>query len=696
MPTKNILTRSKKQKALALYRSNQLAQAVALYEQVCRTDPRDSEAWCALGAIHGMLENFEEAIHCGERAILIRPDYAEAHSNLSAAYEAVGRYPEAATSARRALDILPDYPDAQLNHGNALRRLGQFEEAIVAYQQVVRRRPADEQALFNLGLAHSQCGQLVTAEEYYRAALHAKPDYAEAYNNLGTVLRSLGDDEGAARQFRAALKFKPDHAGALNNLGVVLARQGHLQEGIELFQSALRIQPEFADALTNLGSSLKDQGRYREALEAFRKALSIDPDLPAANTSLLFCLNYDPNQRSDTVFSEHGRWGETYTGFAQYKNYPNSRNPDRKIKVGYVSPDFRRHSVAHFLEGILASHDANDVDVYCYAQVPSPDDVTERFKRLAAHWRDSYGISDSKLCEQIREDRIDILVDLAGHTAGNRLPVFARKPAPIQITYLGYPNTTGLSTIDYRLTDSLADPPGQEAFHTETLIRLRQGFLCYTPPAKAPPVGPPPAERNKYVSFGSFNALPKINAGVISLWAKFLKAVPGSRLVLKNKSLRDDSTLTRYADLFQQHGIEPDRLDLIGWLPDINDHLTLYNKIDVALDTFPYNGTTTTCEALWMGVPVVTLAGNRHAGRVGVSLLNQVCLPELIANSTEQYRKIAAELAGNLDRLAVLKFSLRERVANSPLCDGKTFTRQLEQAYREMWERWCMKDKNKT
>ena len=353
------------------------------------------------------------------------------------------------------------------------------------------------------------------------------------------------------------------------------------------------------------------------------------------------------------------------------------------------SPDFCTHSVAFFIDPILAHHDRRHIEVTCYADVAVPDTTTTRLRTLADSWRNTCRLTDAQVAEMVRADGIDILVDLAGHTADNRLLVFARKPAPVQVTYLGYPNTTGLQTVDYRLTDAWADAEELPNGYTEELVRLPHGFLRYAPPKEAPPVGRLPARETDYVTFGSFNNLPKVNPGVVARWSEILLAVPNSRLLLKTKSFNDEATQERYFGLFAQNGVGREHLDFIGHTPSSREHLALYNQVDIGLDPFPYNGTTTTCEALWMGVPVITLAGEVHAGRVGVSLLSSVGLTELIADTADQYISLAVELAGNVNRLSSLRANLRGRVAASPLCDGQTFTHALEAAYRSMWRRWC-------
>jgi predicted O-linked N-acetylglucosamine transferase (SPINDLY family) len=374
------------------------------------------------------------------------------------------------------------------------------------------------------------------------------------------------------------------------------------------------------------------------------------------------------------------------TPSAGFRNQP---DPERRLKIGYVSPDFRTHSVAYFFEGLLRWHDNKVVETFCYALTPHKDETTERLQQQASVWRDVSTLDDAALVKQARADGIDILVDLAGHTARNRLTVFAARAAPVQMTYLGYPSTTGLSRMDYRLTDERADPPGEEAFHSERLVRLPGCFLCYQPPLRSPSVAGAPMVHNGYITFGSFNNLAKINANVVALWSEILQAVPGSRLLIKNPSLTDGVTAERYRAMFDTHGISSDRTELLGLVPDPQAHLDTYRRIDIALDTFPYNGTTTTCEALYMGVPVITLAGQAHAGRVGLSILGNLGLDELIARSPDDYVSCAASLATNQERICDLRNTLRERLLTSAICDADSFARKVEQAFRQIWHDWC-------
>ncbi|HEY9843927.1 MAG TPA: hypothetical protein V6D23_25880 [Candidatus Obscuribacterales bacterium] len=360
------------------------------------------------------------------------------------------------------------------------------------------------------------------------------------------------------------------------------------------------------------------------------------------------------------------------------------------LKIGYVSPIFRHHAAAFFIEPLLMAHDRQNYDVFCYSDVKTPDAMTRRLQSLAGNWRETHGLEHRALAELIHRDQIDILVDLAGHTAHNRLVVFALKPAPVQVTFRDYPNTTGLSTIDYRLTDAWADPPGlTERFHTEELVRLPLGFSCYLPP-ESPAVADLPALSSGYVTFGSFNNLCKLSPATLDLWAGVLRAVPGSRLLLKSLALADAPTCQNFKARFAAQGIAAERLLLQGHSPTFREHLDSYRQVDIALDPFPYNGTTTTCEALWMGLPVVTLAGSTHVARVGVSLLMSLGLKDWIANTQEEYIALARHLAADPAALKQIRAGMRACLRASTLCDAERFTRSVEAAYRTMWQRWCL------
>jgi predicted O-linked N-acetylglucosamine transferase (SPINDLY family) len=438
------------------------------------------------------------------------------------------------------------------------------------------------------------------------------------------------------------------------------------------------------------------QGRIEESIVEHRRAVELAPNNPWNNSNLLRDLTYSDSITPQELLAEHRAWwdrhGKPHAG--EIQPHANDRNPDRKLRVGFLSPDFRAHSVAYFLDPIFSEHDREKFDFVCYAELARPDETSQRLQQLTEGWRSTIGVPDDAVVRQIREDKIDILIDLAGHTANTRIAVCARRPAPVQMTFLGYPFSTGLETVDYRITDALADPPGaSEQWYVERLLRMPRTAWCYRPPAGTPAVVEAPVVANGFVTFGSFNNLAKLNSGHAATWSRILAAVPNSRLLLKSAGLGDEATHRRILEMFTAHGVDPSRLILSEYSSAIGDHLARYGEVDIGLDTFPYHGTTTTCEAMWMGVPVITLAGPIHLSRVGVSLLSNVGLPDLVAKDADDYLRIASALAGHVDRLRSLRASLRERMKNSPLCDAAGFTRSLEALLREAWQRWCASPK---
>lgn len=526
------------------------------------------------------------------------------------------------------------------------------------------------------------------AVAHYERSLSLKED-AEIRNNLGNALAAQGRMEQAAVQYERALSLTPGHALAHSNLGNILMHNGRLSEAIVHFQRAIALKPDFAQAHNNLGLAYQSQGEIEQALAQYQRALSLRSDYIDAHGNLLMVLNYVASADPASVYTAHldfaRRWEAPLA--AQRQPHPNDRSSERRLKIGYVSSDFRQHSVAHFIEPVLENHDRERFEIYCYSNHFQEDDMTARLKKWANHWRRIAGIPDEAVAKQIRADRIDILVDLNGHTANNRLLMFARKPAPVQITWLGYPNTTGLTAMDYRITDGHADPVGMtEHLHSEKLMRLPECFSCYRPPREAPEISELPARKNGCITFGSFNHQAKISPAVMAAWAGILQAIPGSRLVIKNPGLGDAPTQQAVRGRFMTLGITSERLELLGLDRSPEVHLKRYQDIDIGLDPFPYNGTTTTCEALWMGVPVVTLAGRSHAGRVGVSQMSNLDMPELVCQTTEEYIAIAVRLANDLERLGQLRKELRPRMAASPLTDARRFTKNLEQAYLAMWK----------
>jgi predicted O-linked N-acetylglucosamine transferase (SPINDLY family) len=551
--------------------------------------------------------------------------------------------------------------------------------------------PHDTAELLAAGLKHHQTARLAEAEACYRQVLAAQPQHPDALHLLGLIAQQARRYDLALELIRQAIRGNA-HPVYFSNLGVALNDQGKLEEAIAAYRQAISIKPDFAEAYSNLGNSLNEQGKLDEAIAEYRKAINIRPDFTEAHSNLLFCLNGHDKLTNDQLFAAHREWNEQYARQApRPAGYANECEAKRRLRIGYVSPDFRLHSVAYFVEPLLKSHDRQAVEVFCYAEVMQPDTVTAHLQGLADHWLVTVGLSDDELADRIRMDGIDILVDLAGHTAKNRLLVFARKPAPVQVTWLGYPNTTGLEAIDYRLVDAVTDPVADaNAFASEILVRLEGGFLCYAGLKNELEPGAPPCLQTGTVTFGSFRQPgAKVGPATLDAWATLLARLPKARLLLKGKSFADAPTRAFFLARLTERGVAAGRVELMAPLPDATAHQALYNLVDVALDPFPNNGTTTTCEALWMGVPVVTLRGDRHAGRVGASLLTQIDLTDLIADSVDEYVEIALGLAASPGRLAQMRRSLRAHLAASTLCDGTAFARKVETAFRKMWYRWC-------
>ncbi len=663
-------------------------EAIATYRRALAVEPRSLATLNNLGNALRAQGNPDAAVGCYRRALDIDAHSADTHNNLGIALAELGQAVEAVAAYRRALEFNPRHVDACFNLGIALTAAGQTDEAISCYRRAAAIEPGFLPAYVNLGTVLSLQGKPTEAIGAYQQALAIAPGLAEVHYNVGCVLKDQGRLEEAVAAFGRALDIDPNDAATHNSVGTVLRGQGKLGEAVAAFERALDINADLTEARNNLGNVLSDQGRIGDAIAVYERVLAIKPNDAAVRSNLLLNLNFLDDMSPENIFEEHLKWGKAHGG-ATAKTRPERRHPcahAKRIRVGYVSPDFRTHSVAYFFEPLLAAHDKAAFEVFCYSLAARTDATTKRLKEAAEHWRSLVGVADEDAARLIREDRIEILVDLAGHTANNRLGIFAAKPAPVQIAWLGYPNTSGLAAIDYRLSDEHADPPGRaDEVHSETLIRLDGGFLCYKGNEAAPLIAPLPASQNGYITFGSFNKLSKVRPGVVRVWSEILNAVPDSRLVLKSKSLADAWTRSSFAGMFAEHGISGDRLEMLRHVPAIDDHLEAYARLDVALDPFPYNGTTTTCEALWMGVPVVTLAGERHAGRVGASILNRVGLAELVAESPKAYVEIALGLANRIEELSRLRRALRERVKESPLSDASAFARTVEDAYRRTW-----------
>jgi len=668
-------------------------EAVASYRRALGLKPDYLEAHLNLGVALRKRDQYDEAIASYRRALELKPDYFEAHLNLGNTLRGKRQFDEAIAAYRRALQLKPDHPDACNNLGNALWENGQLDEAIAAYRRALQLKPDHSDAGNNLGNALKEQGQFDEAIASFRRAVQLQPDQPEIHHNLGNAFREKGQLAEAVTAYRRALEIKPDYPEAHNNRGVALTRLGQLDEAVAAFRHALELKPHYAEAHNNLGGALVDKGRLDEAIAEFRKVVELHPDRAWAHSNLIYTLHFHPGHDDGTIAGEQQRWARQFGEPLQRLIVPhtNDRDPERRLRIGYVSPNFHRHPICYFLTPLLEAHDKAGVEIYCYSSVKRSDEFTERVKKSANVWRDVFSLGDHALAQRIRADQIDILVDLTQHMANNRLLMFARKPAPIQIAWLGYPASTGLPAMDYRFTDVFMEPKGSLwSESVETPIRLPNSWFCFDP-IEHPEPAALPALRAGQVTFGSLNNFCKVNEAVLRLWVAILQAVEGSRLLLHCPA---GTTQTRLRQWFEAQGIAGHRLELIPRTATRAEYLELFQRIDIGLDPFPYNGGTTTCEALCMGVPVVSLAGRTAVSRLGLSVLTTAGLPELVAHSEEDYVRIAAELAGDLPRLAELRRTLRPRMQASPLMDAPRFARNIEAAYRTMWQRWCTENQS--
>jgi protein O-GlcNAc transferase len=620
-------------------------EAEELALDVLAVDPEDALMRAYLGSILLQKGETEDALSQFRLAVEAQPGIAAFHNELGTALAYAGDLTGAKAVLRTAAELSPDLPEIQNNLGNVERSSGAYPSAVACY----------------------------------RRALELRPDYPEAWTNLGVVLQETDDLEGARDAYERAIAIDPKNAFALTHLGVVLATAGDLSGAEALHRAAIESDPAIAAAHSNLAIVLKDQGQLAAARTAYERAMALDDGDPGIHSNALMARCYEIDIDERTLYAAHLAFGERYeTSIVTAP--PAAPRQEGPLRIGYVSADLYSHSVASFIAPVLERHDRGGFHVTCYSDVVGGDKVTAGLRAAADAWRDTARLGDPALLSQIQADAIDILVDLGGHTAGNRLAVFAQRAAPLQLSWIGYPATTGLSRMDYRLTDRWADPPGEaDRWHSETLLRLEGGFLCYQAPDDAPA---PSTERNRdAVTFGSFNNLSKINEPVIDAWAAILRAVPDARLLLKSRQLADDGVRGRLIAAFGSRAVDAGRLDLRARIASRAEHLALYHEIDIALDTFPYNGTTTTCEALWMGVPVVALSGTRHAGRVGASLLARAGWEAWIADSPERYVAIASALARGRPEPA----QVRTQFGASQVMDAARFTKSLEEDLRRIW-----------
>lgn len=668
-----------------------LTEAEASYRHALLLKPNFVDAHGNLGSMLMAQGRVSDAEACYRRALVLKPDSAELQCNLGVILRAQGRLTDAEAAYRHALVIKPNYAEAYNNLGNILKEQDLLTEAEDSYRQALVLKPNYVEAYVNQGnTLRAQC-RFSEAETSYRQALKIKPDHAEANGCLGVILKTQGRFVDAEACYRRAIEINPDYADAHGNLGVILNEQGRYADAEASCRRALEIKPDYAEAYSNLGNTFKDQGRFLDAEASYRRALEIKPDYAEVYSNLLLTLNYAPNHSSSYYLEEACRYGQMISkkAGAKFADWQCMLNPSR-IRVGVVSGDLRNHPVGIFMESMLSQIDLSRIELIAYPTDHKVDELTKRITPYFSAWKSLVGLSDEAAAHMIHSDGVHLLLDLSGHTAKNRLPLFAWKPAPVQFSWLGYPQTTGVREIDYILADALTAPPEEERLYSEKVWRMPDVCICFTPPILKLEISSSPILENNHITFGCFNNPAKINDKVLGCWVNILHAVPKSVLILKHmRNFAEEKACKKMLQTFQNAGIGEDRIYFEGYSPH-SEFYASYNRIDFALDPFPYNGVTTTCEALWMGVPTLTLKTSRGMiSHNGEMIMKAVGLADWVAESIEEYIEKAVKFSSNPQYLTLIRSGLRDRFLASPLCDAPRFAQNFEVAVWDMWRTWC-------
>ena len=655
-------------------------------------EPQIALAWQRLGLVQAAAGELDGAVAALRRATRISPGSAAPWENLGLALSALGRWPEASSAYHAAFAIRSDRADLAAALATSLGKTGRHGEAAVVLGRAIALSPEDARLRHDRGMERALAGDAAAAVIDFRAALAWEPSSSHAHYALAQCHARLAQRDEAIRRYRCVTALDRESFDALINGGVLAQGGNEPARARRLFRRAVALVPASAIANGNLAALELTLGRVRSAIERLRRTVDIEPGAVEAHSNLLLALGYvdgDPKR----YFAEHRRWAARHASplAAHIRPWTNDRVPDRRLRVGYLSADFFDHALGTNIAGLIEHHDRREVEVTCYAEVGRPDDMTRHIREITDHFVETQTLSDAELDDRIRADGIDILVVMAGHTARNRMTVAGRKPAPVMVSYADF-STTAIEVMDYWLTDPIVHPEGAtEELFTETLMRIPM-MVLHRPIDVAPRVAPLPASVSGGVTFGSFNNPAKIGDQVVALWSRVLGRIPDARLILKYRDVYTvEDVRMRLAQRFSENGVDPSRIIFLGGDPNRASHLAIVGGIDIALDPFPFNGCTTTFEALWMGVPVVTLAGRRFLGRMGTSFLTHLGLPELVAQTPDDYVRIASSLGSDLPRLEALRGTLRQRIMASPLCDGPAYARSIECAFRAAWRRWCEK-----
>ena len=672
--------------------ARRFAEAEGFCRRAAAVEPDTSAPLNNLGNTLRGLNRKEEAVEVLKQAIEREPNSTDAVNNLAMCYCSMGRIDEGFNSFKDAIRLSPTDPDLHNNLGTTLVHIGRHSEAAAAFQTAIDLSPKHVEATNNLGAVLKTIGRPDLAIDLFKKAIELKPDFVSAYSNLAGALSDVGQKKEALEAVDNALSRRPRLSKERFMRGILLRELNRYDEAVEELEHCIEIDPANVGARTSLGYAYLERGELDAAMTALTKSVELAPDAQT-HSNVLMTASYHPGYSPADILAVHQSWAKLHElpHRSKWKPHDNDRDPDRKLRIGYVSPDFRGHSVASFLEPVLEFHDHEQFEIFGYAHMSNTDVHTWRLRARVDQWRETSNLNPDQVAAQIREDKIDILVELAGHTANNALTTFARKPAPVQINMIGFPSTTGLTSMDYRVTDALCDPPGMtDEFNTETLIRLPHVFWCYQPPHSSPDVGPLPADAAEgRLTFASVNNFTKVTPQVQNLWAQLLLAVPNSRLILQASALSSQRTCDLVLERFKRMGVEPGRIEF-RTTTDFGTFLRFLNEeVDITLDPFPFNGGTTTCHSLWMGVPVITLTGDRHASRMSLSMLTAIGLPEFIGADEAGYVDVGRRIAADLPHLRAVRAGMRDRLKASPLLDGAGYTRDLEAAYRKVWADWC-------
>ena len=708
------------QAALELHQQGDYEKAKQAYCKILASEPTNTDAWHLLGMLLHATGHDADALECIENAAAMTPERADILSNLGLVYRSAGQLQKSTSILKRAAELDPQSVTVRNNLGTVLMESGSLGEAEAHFQTALQIEPESNDAAMNLGNVWQRQGKLKDAEQLYRRCLEHDPDNALLLTNLGESLRRqcrwsdaaefLGkaiqqnpelietqlnfgrtllnshQHEAAVAHFRELVAIHPNDSRAHHFLGNALSHVSDFDGSVSCLQRSLELRPDDSYAHNSLAFVFMAASDHHRAAKHFRESLRLNPRLSRSRSALLYLMSADPAVSQQELFDEHLRWAKLHGQVKSLGPHCNLRQKSRRLRIGYVSPDLRNHAVAFFFQPVLDAHDPEAVEVFCYAEVATPDQSTQRMREQVDQWRFTTGMSDLQVAEQIACDKIDILVDLAGHTANNRLVAFAHKPAPIQVTWLGYPNTTGLSAIDYRLSCETVHPVGEETYHTEELIRMPRAAFCFSPPQQSLGIQSPPVQKNGYITFGSLHRPFKISQQTRKLWSRLLLACPTSRLLAFNTHFTGESKASLIQSLTDE-GVDPQRIEVRdSFLGE--SYLKTYDDIDVALDVSPWAGGTTTLEALWSGVPVIAQYGDRGSSRSSASVVTAIEHDQWIAHTDDEYINKVMSLAADIPKLCRLRRQLREQMQTTVL-DGKRFTRNLEQVYRDIWSSWC-------